>query len=146
MKIRIHKKTSILIGLFSAGLLMVTASYRNIGDPGNFKNLKVLPQDISKDSLHHLMEGYNAALGVKCGFCHAPKANGERGLEFASDEKKEKGYARHMITMTQNINKNEFNFENSARPDTINIVTCGTCHRGEKEPPAFVAPPHEEKH
>lgn len=131
--------------MLSAGLLLVTASYRNIGDPGNFKNLKVLPQDISKDSLHDLMDGYNAALGVKCGFCHAPKANGERGMDFASDAKKEKGFARHMITMTQNINKNDFNFGNSARPDTINIVTCGTCHRGEKEPSVFVAPAKEEK-
>ena len=140
MKIKLHKKTSLLIGLLSAGLLVVTASYRNIGDPGGFKNLKVLPQDISKDSLHHLMEGYNAALGVKCGFCHAPKANGERGLDFPSDDKKEKGFARHMITMTQNINKNDFNFINSSRPDTINIVTCGTCHRGNKEPEKFVVP------
>lgn len=145
MKIKMHKKTSILIGLFSAGLLLVTASYRTIGDPGGFKNLQVLPQDISKDSLHGLMDGYNASLGVKCNFCHAPKANGERGLDFASDAKKEKGFARHMITMTQNINKNEFNFENSARPDTINIVTCGTCHRGEKEPSTFVAPQKEER-
>ncbi|WP_447641680.1 MULTISPECIES: c-type cytochrome [Chitinophagaceae] len=140
MNIFSHRKSSLLVGLLSAGLLVVTTSYKNAGDPGNFKNLKVLPQDISKDSLHDLMDGYNAALGVKCNFCHAPKANGERGLDFASDEKKEKGFARHMITMTQNINKNEFNFENSARPDTINIVTCGTCHRGEKEPAPFVAP------
>ncbi|PZP38375.1 MAG: c-type cytochrome, partial [Pseudopedobacter saltans] len=122
-----------------------TVSYRNIGDPGNFKNLKVLPQDISKDSLHELMDGYNEALGVKCGFCHAPKANGQRGMDFASDDKKEKGFARHMITMTQNINKNDFNFSNSTRPDTINVVTCGTCHRGEKEPPKFVAPEKEDK-
>lgn len=143
MNLRIHKKSSLVIGIIAAGLLVITASYKNIGDPGGFKNLKVLPETISKDSLHHLMEGYNAALGVKCGFCHAPKPNGERGLDFASDAKKEKGYARHMITMTQNINKNEFNFENSARPDTINIVTCGTCHRGEKEPSTFVAPPKE---
>lgn len=147
MKIKMLKKsTSVMIALFSAGLLMVTASsYRTIGDPGNFKNLKVLPQNISKDSLHQLMDGYNEALGVKCNFCHAPKANGERGLDFASDAKKEKGFARHMITMTQNINQKEFNFENSARPDTINIVTCGTCHRGQKEPAPFTAPAKEDK-
>ncbi len=140
-----HKKTSFVVGLFAAGLLLLMASYRNIGDPGQFKNLKVLPQDISKDSLHDLMDGYNEALGVKCGFCHAPKSNGERGMDFASDAKKEKGFARHMITMTQNINKNDFNFANSSRPDTINVVTCGTCHRGEKEPSAFVAPEKDEK-
>src|SRR5690606_23342798 len=37
-----------------------------------WKNLKVLPKDISKDSLDHLMKGYTLALGVKCNYCHAP--------------------------------------------------------------------------
>lgn len=140
-----HRKTTLVVGLLSAAFLLATSSYRNINDPGGFKNLKVLPQDISRDSLHELMDGYNEALGVRCGFCHAPKPNGERGMDFASDDKKEKSIARHMITMTQNINQKEFNFANSTRPDTINIVTCGTCHRGEKEPFTFVAPEKDEK-
>lgn len=114
-------------------------------DPGPWKNLKVLPQDISRDSLHNLMDGYNAALGVKCNFCHSPKANGERGLDFPSDDKKEKGFARHMITMTREINSKNFNWNHAANPDTINVVTCGTCHRGHAEVEPFIAPPREER-
>ncbi|WP_191967963.1 c-type cytochrome [Rhizosphaericola mali] len=134
-----NKRQTVLLGVFVFGLLVITASYKNATPPG-FKNLKVLPTTISRDSLHDLMEGYSAALGVKCGYCHAKSSSDPKRLDFASDDVIQKTYARHMITMTQNINKNEFNFEKSNRPDTINIVTCGTCHRGNKDPEAFVAP------
>ena len=54
-----------------------------------WKNLKVLPQNISEDSLKGLMRGYNAALGVKCNFCHAENPDTKK-MDFASDAKKEK--------------------------------------------------------
>ena len=101
--------------------------------PGH--NFKVLPQNISRDSLHNIMEGFNVALGVKCGFCHAKRTTGDTTkLDFASDDKQEKGFARHMMIMTTDINKNYFNFAGSSRPDTIQIITCITCHRGKAEP------------
>lgn len=134
-----NKKKTIMMSVFALGLLVITASYKNATPPG-FKNLKVLPANISRDSLHELMDGYNAALGVKCGYCHAKSTSDPKKLDFSSDDVIQKTYARHMITMTQNINKNEFNFDKSNRPDTINIVTCGTCHRGNKDPEKFVAP------
>ena len=98
-----------------------------------WKNLKVLPQNISKDSLKGLMRGYNAALGVKCNFCHAenPETN---EMDFASDAKKEKEFARHMIVMTRDINAKNFNWKNIENPEMINVVTCTMCHRGNESP------------
>ena len=93
-----------------------------------WQNLKVLPQDISEVDLKALMREYNASLGVKCNHCHAPNAEGK--MDFASDAKKEKEYARHMITMTGEINKKHFDYD----PADKNKVTCFTCHQGNVKP------------
>lgn len=95
----------------------------------NWENLKVLPKDISEDNLKTLMRGYNKALGVKCNFCHADGKE-EGKLDFVSDSKKEKEYARHMIVMTQKLNAENFNWDNSPEPENITVVTCMMCHRG----------------
>ncbi|MBV9963550.1 MAG: c-type cytochrome [Parafilimonas sp.] len=100
-------------------------------DTGIYKNLKVLPKDISKDSLDHVMHNFTASLGVRCNFCHVFN-NGK--MDFASDEKEEKEIARYMMTMTAGINKTYFNSENSTRPDTISVIKCFTCHRGSPHP------------
>lgn len=93
-----------------------------------WENLKVLPQDISEEELKGLMRGYNAALGVKCSHCHAPNAEGK--MDFASDAKKEKDFARHMITMTKDLNEKHFNYDTTDK----NTVTCFTCHQGNVKP------------
>lgn len=95
------------------------------------KNLKVLPKNISHEELETVMRGFNMALGVKCNFCHAPKANGEKGLDFASDENKYKDVAREMIKMTKGINKKYFKHSYEGKTTQI---TCTTCHNGAKEP------------
>jgi len=100
-----------------------------------FKNLKVLPKDISEKALDSVMGEFCISLGVHCNFCHARKADTtQRGLDFASDKKEEKEIARHMYTMTANINNTFFNWKGSTRPDTIHTVICYTCHRGGKFP------------
>ncbi|MBS7334337.1 MAG: c-type cytochrome [Weeksellaceae bacterium] len=102
---------------------------KNVGKvESQWANLKVLPQDISEDELKGLMREYNAALGVKCNHCHAPNAEGK--MDFASDAKKEKDYARHMITMTGEINKKHFDYD----PADKQKVTCFTCHQGNITP------------
>ncbi|WP_314060405.1 c-type cytochrome [Empedobacter brevis] len=98
-----------------------------------WKNLKVLPQTISEDSLKGLMRGYNAALGVKCNFCHAENPETNK-IDFSSDAKKEKEFARHMIVMTREINAKNFNWENAKKTEMINVVTCVMCHRGNESP------------
>ncbi len=91
----------------------------------------MLPKDISKDSLDHVMHFFTKSLGVHCNFCHA-FSNGKP--DFASDEKEEKDIARYMMRMTADINAKYFNSENSTRPDTIMVVKCFTCHRGNPHP------------
>jgi hypothetical protein len=90
------------------------------------KNLQVL----TVDELHSgLMQKYAAALGGNCQLCHVQG-------DFASDENEHKVIARHMITMTKEIN--------AKFPDGKEHVTCWTCHRGSHEP-AMAPPPAEPK-
>lgn len=79
------------------------------------------------------MKGYNDALGVKCSYCHTA-IEGSDKLDFAADTKKEKEFARHMITMTQKINATNFNWKNHPNPETIDVVSCAMCHRGTTNP------------
>jgi hypothetical protein len=99
------------------------------------RNLKVLPKDISHDDLDKIMDSWKVALGVKCGFCHAPsKDSSSRHLDFASDAKPEKDIARHMFRMTAKINKKYFDFDKDDKGTVIPAVSCLTCHRGEPHP------------
>src|SRR5450755_1801917 len=73
-------------------------------DDHKFKNLKVLPKDISPEQLDKIMDGFKEALGVKCSFCHAPsKDSSIHHPDFASDDKPEKNIARKMWKMTAKI-------------------------------------------
>ena len=110
----------------------VAKSITTKSDTGFFKNLKILPKNISKDDLDMIMDHFKEALGVRCNFCHAMGNNGHP--DFASDAKPEKDIARAMMKMTGEINKTYFNFENSTMPDTILVVKCVTCHRGSPHP------------
>lgn len=96
------------------------------------KNLKVLPKDISKDELDEVMDGFKAALGVKCGHCHAPSTIDPKKLDFASDDKIEKEIARKMMKMTAKINKKYFHREDEQ--GMIANISCMTCHNGSETP------------
>lgn len=125
--------TTTLVAIVSLGVAAVTA-------PKNkFKNLKVLPTDISDAKLDSIMESYNIALGVKCNFCHVSysKLNFamKDSLDYASDKEPMKENARDMMRMTIEINKNHFYFDKNERPEYLHTVTCKTCHRGEPFPP-----------
>jgi hypothetical protein len=79
------------------------------------KNLKVL----EPGGLMGTMRTFQAALGVKCEYCHVEG-------DFASDDNPHKLTARKMIVMERQINTNF--------PDGKMHVTCYTCHRGAQEP------------
>ena len=129
------KKKLIVITCLSAFVIIAVAAHKPYQPGDDFKNLKVLPKDISKDSLDAIMDGFKHALGVRCTFCHAANKDNPSGWpDFASDEKPEKDIARKMMLMTMDINKNYFNFNNSSSPDTISVVRCATCHRGSPHP------------
>jgi hypothetical protein len=98
------------------------------------RNLKVLPKDISDARLDSIMQTYNIALGVKCGFCHLPAKNMPDSLDYAADGEPMKEEARKMITMTIKINKENFWYNKLDRPEYLNTVHCNTCHRGEAFP------------
>ena len=101
-------------------------------DQGEFKNLKVLPQNITHDELIATMRGFARALGVRCNNCHVPipGESGDDAFDFPSDANPKKNIARTMIRMTRTIN-HDYIAHVSRHPDN---VTCWTCHRGKKEP------------
>lgn len=102
--------------------------------PDKYKNLKVLPKDISKGELIGIMKGFTNALGVRCFYCHVGK--NERDLstyDFASDEKTHKLKTRIMMNMVASINKDHLS-KLSEFSDHIMKVKCITCHHGQNEP------------
>src|SRR6478672_9915332 len=72
-------------------------------DQGEFKNLKVLPQNITHDELITTMRGFARALGTRCDGCHVPIPGEQNKFDFASDAKDEKRTARTMVLMVRNI-------------------------------------------
>src|SRR5215475_7096782 len=94
-----------------------------------FKNIQVL-KDIPADQLIPAMQFISASLGVECEFCHVEHAP-------EKDDKKEKKFARHMMEMQMNINKD--NFEGKR------WVTCYSCHRGAAKPISVPVISEEEK-
>ena len=131
-------KKSIGIILLFASFISISASLKTNPIPGGgFKNLKVLPKDISDDDLDKVMDDFKEALGVKCNYCHARNSDTTiHKLDFASDANEKKDIARFMFTMTKDINSNYFNWMKSTQPDTIHSVRCITCHRGITDPNA----------
>jgi len=127
-KIAVFAVLAVLTGIGIFGM-------RPADDKPPKRNLKVLPKNISPDDLDKVMDGFKAALGVKCNFCHAPSADSSNHhLDFASDAKPEKNIARHMFTMTAKINKKYFSFNKDSTGTTIPTISCVTCHRGSPHP------------
>jgi hypothetical protein len=96
-----------------------------------FKNIKSLT-GAPADQLIPAMQYFNAALGVECNFCHVNQPQWAPD----KDDKEEKRTARLMISMTEAINK--ANFE--GKPE----VGCSTCHGGHSHPVAV--PPLFDEH
>jgi tetratricopeptide (TPR) repeat protein len=120
----IRLRTAALASALLAALAASPAAAQNDQRP---VNLKVLPRDLSRDSVIQIMRGWSASLGVSCRYCHAPRAEGSDELNFASDARPEKDKARAMVTMTRAING-----EHLPRvPERRGVgVGCVTCHRG----------------
>ena len=107
-------------------------------------NLKVLPKDWTGEQVMTVMHKFEADLGVECEYCHdkaKDPTTGRRNL--ASDANPVKDKARVMIKMNMAINHE---FLTQLTPATDAKVGCGTCHRGNAKPPAFVPPPDEHEH
>jgi hypothetical protein len=105
--------------------------------PATFKNLKVLPKDISRPALVGQMRQVAGALGVRCGYCHAGgNPQTLEGVNFASDSLETKRVARVMMRMVREINSALL--PQTGRDTTrLARVNCFTCHHGSRRPEAL---------
>ena len=129
------KKTAILTVL---ACLTIFASYSfSPQKERRYKNLKVLPKDISDKDLDSVMHHFTASLGVKCNFCHV-RDTVNKTMDWASDANKHKNIARTMYRMTQKMNDKYFDKEGIVGIAQLE-VSCYTCHRAKAHPVS--APP-----
>ncbi len=88
-----------------------------------FKNIQVM-KGLTVDEFMGAMGLFSAALNVCCGDCHV--GAGGSDPKWADDAPPRKKIARHMVTIMNNINKEQFGGRQ--------VVTCWTCHRGTTPP------------
>ncbi|MGH9456959.1 MAG: c-type cytochrome [Thermoanaerobaculia bacterium] len=137
-------KTSRTVPLALA--LLLTAGCANLPEPSatprasasEFRNLQVLPDDISREELLATMRGFTRGLGVRCNHCHVVTATEpEVQHDFPNDAKETKRVARVMLQMVRQINGTWLERVALVRGDAeAPRVTCWTCHRGQPKPEA----------
>ncbi|WP_144913555.1 c-type cytochrome [Mucilaginibacter frigoritolerans] len=132
---KINKKFAVIISLSAMALAGVAAAKPGFKDePEQYKNLKVLPKNISSKDLNGIMvDDFQDGLGVTCNFCHASAKDGH-GLDFVSDAKPEKEISRVMMRMTIALNKKYLKVKHPLIGSNALVVTCNTCHKGEAFP------------
>src|SRR5579872_6137927 len=104
------KKTfliSISMVLLVIACVSFTSSVSLIKDEPQFKNLKILPKNITKEQMDSVMHHFSLSLGVRCNFCHK-HSDDFKTWDFASDENKHKLRAREMMKLTRKINSKFF--------------------------------------
>lgn len=126
-----RKKYVVILVLASA----ITVSVAALPPASNdYKNLKVLPKNISSKDLSKIMiDDFEDGLGVSCTFCHAPGKDSLK-LDYASDAKPEKLIARRMIKMTMDINRKYFGLKHPLPGDSLLVINCISCHSGQPRP------------
>ena len=114
---------------------VVIGSVAALPPPGTeYKNLKVLPKNISSKNLSKIMvDDFEDGLGVSCGFCHAEEPDSHK-LDYSSDAKPEKQIARKMMKMTMGINQKYFKLRHPLIGDSVLAISCVTCHNGQPRP------------
>jgi hypothetical protein len=98
------------------------------------KNLKVLPADLTRDSVVKIMRFVVAGgLGVSCAYCHGAPNVPFDSIDFASDERQTKRTAREMMRMVGRINDELLpNVPGRGTPPIT--IQCVTCHRRAPRP------------
>jgi len=131
---RIPKKYIVVIGLSITAMIGVAAIEPGKPTTGAFKNLQVLPADITSKQLNKIMvDEFEDDLGVTCNFCHAENKETHKP-DYASDEKPEKEIARAMMRMTIGINEQYFELNHPMIGDSALTISCNTCHNGQPHP------------
>jgi hypothetical protein len=130
-----NKKLVAVFSVFSVVIFIAMVSMVTVRE---YKNLKVLPKDISHEDLGKVMGKWSQSLGVHCNYCHARNEEIKK-MDFVSDAKPEKETARHMFRMMQKINKKYFKaVKDSTGMINESGVTCFTCHRGSSHPETVI--------
>lgn len=132
-------KRSLLVIIGFIVVVSVSLAFTKHEPP--YKNLKILPKDITKRQMDSVMDHFTVSLNVKCNFCHIRNRE-TKEWDYAADSNKHKLVARDMLQMTYDINDKYFEYTGSKRDlNTQLMVNCYTCHNGHKEPltiPPFV--------
>lgn len=128
---KFNKKIAVITGLVVFVIIGIAAS----DHPREFKNLKVLPKNISEQTLDTVMNEFTKALNVECNFCHVQSPTDSTQWDMASDEKPEKNIARKMIKMSNKINKDFFKATTKYGDENAVLeIHCVTCHHGQPHP------------
>lgn len=131
-----------IIGFVS--FIILSLAFTTFIPPG-FKNLKILPKDISEKALDSIMHNYSISLGERCDFCHVHN-QAQDTWDMASDENPYKSIARKMMLMTTAINKLYFKPEDAkSNAQLIETVRCYTCHKGSAIPVSLLPPKEGEE-
>ena len=128
---KFYKKLKVLVALAAFIFIGIAAVKQPVNE--QFKNLQVLPKNITTDSLDKIMDGFTVSLGVDCKYCHYRDKKAD-SLIYDSDDKSEKEIARNMMRMTMDINKKYFQFNETVTAEQVQAVTCFTCHKREPRP------------
>ncbi len=130
---RLILRTTLSITLL--GLVLIgSAPLARAQIPDEFTNLKVLPEDISRDSLLVVMRDFSFALGVRCQYCHVGgDGRSFEGVEFHKDDDPDKRKARFMLSMVADLNE-QILPSLPDRDDPPVRMECKSCHRGIARP------------
>jgi nitrate/TMAO reductase-like tetraheme cytochrome c subunit len=146
----------LVLAIFGCTTTGTTSNAAAQQQTSEFRNLQVLPRDLTREQLLAIMRTFTRGLGVRCNHCHVVTATTPKEeLDFASDAKEEKRVARVMIQMTRQINtewlarveaaEGEDHGPSAATPTAPMLlqprVGCWTCHRGRPEPEMPPPPP-----
>jgi hypothetical protein len=131
-------RKSMLVTLVFAIAIAVSFAFITTDEP-RYKNLKVLKKNTTKKELDSVMHFFAMSLGERCTFCHVAN-EAAKSMDFASDANPNKGVARYMMKMNAKINKKYFKNQEKNSGNTVQSVTCYTCHHGGAKP-LIKAPP-----
>jgi hypothetical protein len=142
MKNRLIQRRRHLALAAGLAVVLVACAWDSIlaQDPPAYTNLKVLPEDISRDELLDVMLGNLRGLGLPrrsgegCLYCHVGSTETPRSTwDYASDDNPMKAKARVMMEMVAEINEVSL-ARLDARIAPSLEVGCYTCHAGRTDP------------
>src|SRR5215210_7456946 len=129
-----------ILTVITCFLALVLMSFAITNAEPQYKNLKVLPKNITKQQMDSVMRHFTASLGVKCNHCHQYNAE-QKSMDFVSDANEKKGIARNMMKMTQKLNKKYFHVNNVKSLTADLEISCFSCHNGKANPATQPPPP-----